>query len=146
MYKVSEAADIIGVEKVEIFEKMITHKALLDPNISKQDGVTYFDERGLEILKTLFHTSLDLNQSSTSDDMDHIKDVKQNKIKSRQDKEYDILRRKLEIITDELTNLDQELEIKDELMAKYQFKLLEDLDVISKLQYGLLKKLERSVE
>lgn len=146
MYKVSEAADIIGVEKVEIFEKMITHKALLDPNISKQDGVTYFDERGLEILKTLFHTNLEQNQDSVSEDMDYIKEAKPNKIKSRQDKEYDILKRKLEIITDELMNLDQELEVKDELVAKYQFKLLEDLDMISKLQYGLLKKFERSVE
>ncbi|MBF4695448.1 hypothetical protein [Fusibacter ferrireducens] len=146
MYKVSEAADIIGVEKVEIFEKMITHKALLDPNISKQDGVTYFDERGLEILKTLFHSSLEQNQDVSSEDVDIIKDAKPNKLKSRQDKEYDILKRKLEIITDELLNLDQELEVKDELVAKYQFKLLEDLDVISKLQYGILKKFERSVE
>ncbi len=146
MYKVSEAADLIGVEKVEIFEKMITHKALLDPNISKQDGVTYFDERGLEILKTLFHTSLEQNQDSDSEEMDSVKEVKPNKIKPRQDKEYDILKRKLEILTDELTNLDHELEVKDELVTKYQFKLLEDLDMISKLQYGLLKKLERSVE
>jgi len=146
MYKVSEAADLIGVEKVEIFEKMITHKALLDPNISKQDGVTYFDERGLEILKTLFHTSLEQNLDSDSEEMDPVKEAKPNKIKTRQDKEYDILKRKLEILTDELTNLDQELEVKDELVTKYQFKLLEDLDMISKLQYGLLKKLERSVE
>ena len=146
MYKVSEAADLIGVEKVEIFEKMITHKALLDPNISKQDGVTYFDERGLEILKTLFHTSLEQNQDLDSEEMDSVKEGKPNKIKTRQDKEYDILKRKLKILTDELTNLDQELEVKDELVTKYQFKLLEDLDMISKLQYGLLKKFERSVE
>ena len=146
MYKVSEAADIIGVEKVEIFEKMISHKALLDPNISKQDGVTYFDDRGLEILKTLFHASLEPNQNPSDDEVEGIKEVKNSKVKSRQDKEYDILKRKLEIITSELSNLDQELEVKDEQVAKYQFKLLEDLEVISKLQYSLLKKLERSVE
>lgn len=146
MYKVSDAADIIGVEKVEIFEKMITHKALLDPNISKQEGVTYFDERGLEILKTLFHTSTEHNQSVKNEEHEGSKEHKPNKIKSRQDKEYDILKRKIEIITNELANLDQELEMKDELLSKYQFKLLEDLDMISKLQYALLKKFERSVE
>lgn len=146
MYKVSDAADIIGVEKVEIFEKMITHKALLDPNISKQEGVTYFDERGLEILKTLFHTNTEHNPNVKNEEHEGLKEHKPNKIKSRQDKEYDILKRKIEIITNELANLDQELEMKDELLSKYQFKLLEDLDMISKLQYALLKKFERSVE
>ncbi len=146
MYKVSEAADIIGVEKVDIFEKMITHKALLDPNITKQDGVTYFDDRGLEILKTLFHTTLEIGSDLQRETEESPKELKVNKPKTRQDKEYEILKKKIDILTNELNNLDRELNVKDELIGKYQFKMLEDLDSISKLQYSLLKKLERSVD
>lgn len=143
MYKVSEVADIIGVEKVEIFEKMISHKSILDPSIFKRDGITYFDERGLEILKTLFHTNTAVDLKI---EQEILKESKSNNPKNKKDKEYDILKNKIQILTNELSNLDEELELKDEILLKHQFKLLEDLDTLSKLQYSLLKKLERQVK
>jgi len=133
VYKVSDVAELIGVEKTEIFEKMITHKALLDLNISKIDGVTYFDERGFEILKTLFSKNEDINQ------VDKI-EVKPIKSISKFERERDILYDKVEILKNELYNLDSELELKDEMIQKFQEKLLEDVELLNKLQYQMMKK------
>ena len=130
----------MGVEKTEIFEKMISHKNLLDSNILKVDGVTYFDDRGFEILKTLF--------SKSGDEHAHFEktDSKQNKPASKFDKERDILYDKIDILKNELLNLDSELELKDDMILKYQFKLAEDVESINKLQYSIVKKYEKVVE
>lgn len=133
MYKVSDVAELIGVEKTEIFEKMITHKALLDLNISKIDGVTYFDERGFEILKTLFSKNEEITQVEKTE-------VKPIKSISKFEKERDILYDKVEILKNELYNLDSELELKDEMIQKFQEKLLEDVELLNKLQYQMMKK------
>lgn len=133
MYKVSDVAELIGVEKTEIFEKMITHKALLDLNISKIDGVTYFDERGFEILRTLFSKNEEIPQAEKIE-------VKPIKSISKFEKERDILYDKVEILKNELYNLDSELELKDEMIQKFQEKLLEDVELLNKLQYQMMKK------
>jgi hypothetical protein len=133
VYKVSDVAELIGVEKTEIFEKMITHKALLDLNISKIDGVTYFDERGFEILRTLFSKNEEIPQAEKIE-------VKPIKSISKFEKERDILYDKVEILKNELYNLDSELELKDEMIQKFQEKLLEDVELLNKLQYQMMKK------
>lgn len=140
MYRVSELADLIGVEKTEIFEKMITHKSLLDPNISKVDGVTYFDERGYEILRTLF--------SKKQEELNPIErlDSKPLKSVSKFDKEKDILYDKIEILKNELINLDSELELKDDMILKFQIKLNEDFEALNRLQSMMAKKIEKVAE
>ena len=140
MYRVSDVAELIGVEKTEVFEKMITHKSLLDPNISKIDGVTYFDERGYEILRTLF--SKKKEEPVTSDKTEG----RPAKTISKFEKERDILYDKIDILKNELFNLDSELELKDDMILKYQLKLAEDVESINKLQYSIMKKYEKFVE
>lgn len=140
MYKVSELADLIGVEKTEIFEKMISHKSLLDPNISKVDGVTYFDERGYEILRTLFFKGGDENHHYEKTEVKPLKSI------SKFDREKDILYDKIEILKNELFNLDSELELKDDMILKLQIKLNDDVEALNKLQSMMAKKFEKIVE
>lgn len=140
MYKVSDVAELMGVEKTEIFEKMISHKNLLDSNISKVDGVTYFDDRGFEILKTLLSKSSDEHAPFEKTDSKHIKPP------SKFDKERDILYDKIDILKNELLNLDAELELKDDMILKFHYKLAEDVESINKLQYSIVKKYEKVVE
>lgn len=148
LYKVSEVAEVIGVEKTEIFEKMITHKTLMDPNIHKKDGVTYFDERGLEILKTLFSKDI----SSSPGELDNLKleqqndSIKKNRPLSKFERDRKILIDKMDILKNELMNLDMELKLKDEMILKYQVKVNEDIEALNRFQYALLKKIERIVE
>jgi len=140
LYKVSEVAELLGVEKTEIFEKMITHKSLLDPNISKIDGVTYFDDRGYEILMTLFSKS---KEDITYNDKADIRPVK---LSSKFERDREILYDKIEILKNELANLDSELELKDDMIIKFQMKISEDIDLINKLQFKILKKYDEMSE
>lgn len=148
LYKVSEVAEVIGVEKTEIFEKMITHKTLMDPNIHKKDGVTYFDERGLEILKTLFSKDI----SGSSGEFVNFKSeqqndsIKKNRPLSKFERDRKILIDKMDILKNELMNLDMELKLKDDMILKYQVKVNEDIEALNRFQYSLLKKIERIVE
>lgn len=148
LYKVSEVAEVIGVEKTEIFEKMITHKTLMDPNIHKKDGVTYFDERGLEILKTLFSKDI----SSSPGEFDNFKtehqndSIKKNRPLSKFERDRKILIDKMDILKNELLNLDMELKLKDEMILKFQVKVNEDIEALNRFQYALLKKIEKFVE
>jgi hypothetical protein len=141
VYKISEAAELIGVEKVDIFEKMITHKAILDPNIKKVEGVTYFEERGIAILKTLFYGTLS-GEDNVKEEGDTliVPEKRIVKVRSKFERERDILYDKILILKHELMNLDSELAVKDELLLSYQKKLMEDLDTISRLQTALSKK------
>ncbi len=140
VYKVSDVAEMIGVEKTEVFEKMISHKSLLDPNLSKIDGVTYFDDRGLEILRTLFSKHKD--ESSIIERAEN----KPQKLVSKFERDREILYDKIDILRNELFNLDSELELKDDMILKYQVKITEDLESINKLQYMLMKKYDKVVE
>ncbi len=141
MYKISEAADLIGVEKVEIFEKMITHKSILDPSIKKIEGVTYFEERGIGILKTLFYGSQSSDQVCEDSQKEKVQTEKRIvKVRSKFERERDILYDKLLILKHELLNLDEELILKDEMILSYQKKLVEDMEIINRLQTALSKK------
>lgn len=141
VYKISEAAELIGVEKVEIFEKMITHKAILDPNIKKIEGVTYFEEHGIAILKTLFFGTQNGEDKLTEEGVEtHVQEKRVVKVRSKFERERDILYDKILILKHELVNLDDELTMKDDMLLSYQKKLIEDLDAISKLQTALAKK------
>jgi hypothetical protein len=148
LFKISEISEMLGVEKTEIFEKMITHKELLDNNIKKVDGVTYFDERGVEILRML------LLKQETPNDVAEVQEEllteeakpKRSRMTSKFDRERNILYDKMEILKNELFNLDTQLEMKDEMILKYQTRILQDMDHINKLQYTLMKKYEKSME
>ncbi len=152
MYKVSEAAELIGVEKIEIFEKLINHKSLLDPVIKKQDGVTYFDDHAIDVLKTLFfgssHSPDSENEQAATKMGNHETpvEIKTVKMKSRFEKDREILYNKIEILKNELTNLDNELEMKDDMLKSYQKKILEDMESIHRLQYSIMKDMEKQVK
>jgi len=53
MYKVSEVAELLGVSKVEVFEKLISYSDELKPYVRKQKGVTFIDESGVGLLRKL---------------------------------------------------------------------------------------------
>lgn len=154
MYKVSEVADLLSVEKTDIFEKMISHKALLEPNIKKIDGVTYFDQRGLEILKTLLlknDISLEVVEDKSkmvekTFDLGETSENMKSSTPSKFEKNRKSFLEQIEILKSELLKLDEEIALKDDLILGYQQKIFEDLDLIGKYQQQMLKKISRMVE
>lgn len=153
MYKISEVAELLAVEKTDIFAKLISHKSLLDPNIKKVDGVTYFDQRGVEILKTLLLKSnvvVEETDVETDDEEDDVfsesDDVTKPYAMSKFEKERKILLDQIEILQNELFKLDEEIALKDNLILGYQVKLDEDFETLGKFQQQMLKKISRTVE
>lgn len=153
MYKISEVAELLAVEKTDIFAKLISHKSLLDPNIKKVDGVTYFDQRGVEILKTLLSkTNVTVDDSyvdSEPEDEDvHLSQTETSKpyIMSKFEKDRKILLDQIDILHKEMQKLDDEIALKDNLILGYQIKLDEDFEILGKFQQQMLKKINRAVE
>lgn len=55
MYKINEAADLLKVTRVEIFEKLLSQRELFNPYIEKINGVTWISDAGIAKLKeTIF--------------------------------------------------------------------------------------------
>lgn len=136
MYKISEVAEILGINKVQIVEKMISQKGLLDPHISKKSGVTYFDKRGLEILESLIN-----GKSATVEKVEEKKesiDLVQKSHNKRPVDKYDIerdhLKKEIAILKNQLLSLDSELRHKDEAIENYQRRILKDVELIKKLE------------
>lgn len=51
MYKVKDAADQLGVSRVEIFEILLSRREEFNPYVVKNNSITYITDEGLEILK-----------------------------------------------------------------------------------------------
>lgn len=51
MYKVIEAANMLGVSKVTIYKKINLFKKELKPHIQVKKNIKYIDEQGIEIIK-----------------------------------------------------------------------------------------------
>jgi len=114
----------------------------LESNIKKVDGVTYFEEQAITILKTLFYGS---TQNSTSTDANEHSEKNQIekrivKVRSKFERERDILYDKINILKYEIGNLDEALKMKDDQIFSFHKKLSDDLDVINRLQARISKK------
>lgn len=151
MYKIGEVADLLSVEKTDIFAKMISHKSLLESNIKKVDGVTYFDQRGVEILKTLLIKSesctdeiITLDEEDTS--VEEYTEIGKTSILSKFEKDRNVLLEQIDILKSELSKLDEELALKDNLLLGYQMKISEDLELLGKYQLQMLKKISHLME
>lgn len=55
MYKIGEVANMLNVEKVVIFEKLISKSKEIEPYITKEKGITYFTEFGVTVMDALIY-------------------------------------------------------------------------------------------
>lgn len=63
MYKVKEAADVLGVTRVEIFEIMVSQRELFEPYVSKKNSITYISEDGLNLLKQILASNAETSEN-----------------------------------------------------------------------------------
>lgn len=138
MYKLSEIAENFNRERTEIIEALIDHRTLLDDHVEKKMGITYVDDRGIEILyKLLIAPSKD---SSSNDNP--LKKNTIRKYKTEEFKDFINIEEKLRLNITELKNdilaLDTEIQKKDKLIIDYQEKLLEINRLLVKYEENLL--------
>jgi hypothetical protein len=137
MYKLSEIAENFNVERTEIIEALIDHRTLLDDHVDKKMGITYVDDRGIEILYKLLIEPLK-SQESKDDPLKN----KITKYNTEEFKDYINIEEKLRLNISELKNdilaLDTEIQKKDKFLMDYQEKLLEINRLLVKYEENLL--------
>lgn len=133
MYKLSEVAEKFNLERIIIIESLIDNKLLLDVHTFKRNGITYIDDRGIEILyKLLLDSStsnekkMDSNKKNVLDEYKYLDDIEK-KIK------FNISKLKEDILA-----LDTEIQKKDKFLIDYQEKLLKTNKVLVKYEENLL--------
>ncbi|HKL42322.1 MAG TPA: hypothetical protein VJ962_07075 [Clostridia bacterium] len=138
MYKLSEIAENFNVERTEIIEALIDHRTLLDDHVEKKMGITYVDDRGIEILYKLLIEPLKVKENKD-------KPLKKNRISkynTEEFKDYINIEEKLRLNITELKNdilaLDTEIQKKDKFLIDYQEKLLEINRLLVKYEENLL--------
>lgn len=138
MYKLSEIAENFNVERTEIIEALIDHRTLLNDHVEKKMGITYVDDRGIEILYKLLIAP---SRENINDDNPQNKN-KISKYKTEEFKDFINIEEKLRLNISELKNdilaLDTKIQKKDKFLIDYQEKLLEINRLLVKYEENLL--------
>ncbi len=133
MYKLSEIAKKFNLERTILIEALIDNKLLLEGHTAKKLGITYVDDRGIEILYKLLLKKQNFLSEKISDEnknvLDEYKDLNEIEIKIKND----IYKMKEKIFA-----LDTEIQKKNEFLIDYQEKLLNVNKLIVKYEENLL--------
>lgn len=152
MYRVIEAAELLGVSKVTIYKRISSLSKKIKPYIYKNKGVTYISETGLEMIKIAMSVNQDEeeikdndkienntnlenkeNQNIINELSDKLKDLQDGYIDSLKD-QIDYLKNELEIKNEQLKSKDIQLNSKDDLIKNFQILLKEDKNKINLLE------------
>ncbi|MBN2899618.1 MAG: hypothetical protein JXO44_12660 [Clostridia bacterium] len=137
MYKIGEVASMLNVEKVVIFEKLISKAKDIEPHIRKEKGVTYFTEFGVQVMNALVYNlplpvEIQIESVEQETSSENGPDLSEELISDedivRINEER--LRIKNEIMScrNKLIELDGQHKQLDEAMRHYQQQIKEDLD------------------
>jgi len=151
MYKISEVAEMLAIEKVKIFEALIVHDEVLSPFVIKERHLSYITEDGIKKLeKLLFGIEPELEENIIIEEdeievifeEDHLDQfVKRNEDKKNQ------LRNEIIDLKRQINILDKELRMKDDAILHYQNIFNDDLKWINQLEEkNALIKTELSYE
>jgi len=138
MYKISEVAEMLAIEKVKIFEALIVHDEVLSPFVIKERHLSYITEDGIKKLeKLLFGIEPELEENIVIEEdeievifeEDHLDQfVKRNEDKKNQ------LRNEIIDLKRQINILDKELRMKDDAILHYQNIFNDDLKWINQLE------------
>jgi len=151
MYKISEVAEMLAVEKVKIVEALIVHDEILSSYVTKERHLSYITDDGIKILeKVLFGIEPELEENIDVEDdevevvfeEDHLDQF----VKRNEDKK-DALKNEVIDLKRQINLLDKEIRLKDEAIIHYQEIFNDDLKWFIKLEEkNLLEKTEEPIE
>jgi len=133
MYKLSEIAEKFNLERTILIEALIDNKLLLEGHTVKKLGITYVDDRGIEILYKLLLN----NQNSLSEKISDGKKNVLNEYKHLNEMEIKI-KNDIYSMKEKIFALDTEIQKKNEFLLDYQEKLLNINKMIVKYEENLL--------
>lgn len=75
MYKVKDAADQLGVTRVEVFEVLLSQRDQYEPYVVKKNSITYISEEGLNLLREHFGLKVIKLKELPTEDNVQVKEV-----------------------------------------------------------------------
>lgn len=149
MYKVSEVAEMLAIEKVKIFEALIVHDEVLSPHVVKERHLSYITEDGVkELERLIFGIEPELEEKiivEVQEDDETLDNDYLDEYINRNSQKKDELKKEIIDLKRQINLLDKELRMKDEAILHYQNIFEEDLkwilDIETKIQHerSLLK-------
>lgn len=152
MYKVKEAADQLGVSRVEIFEILLSQRDLFEPYVRKENSITYISEEGLLLLKSRIQSvgevkaaplapieieenvveeikNISLEPLDISDGLsDWLREIHDDGLLSDQyDHKLREIRNQITGIRNKILNLDSEIKMKDDAIRHYHEIMKDDI-------------------
>jgi len=151
MYKISEVAEMLAVEKVKIFEALIVHDEILSPYVIKERHLSYITEDGVKTLeKILFGIEPELETNIIVEETeievvfeeDHL-----DQFVRRNDEKKHIFKTEIVDLKRQINILDKEIRFKDEAIIRYQEIFSDDLNWMAKFEEkSVLTKTEEIIE
>ncbi|MCH4891243.1 hypothetical protein EZV73_26975 [Acidaminobacter sp. JC074] len=145
MYKISEVAEMLSIEKVKIFEALIVHDEVLSPFVIKERHLSYITEDGVKELERLVfgivaETEEEYIEESVaeeaSEETDHLDEFIEKTIRKKE-----VLRNEIIDLKRQINMLDKELRMKDEAIQHYQNIFEDDINWMMSID----KKIEEEI-
>jgi len=145
MYKISEVAEMLSIEKVKIFEALIVHDEVLSPFVIKERHLSYITEDGVKELERLVfgivaETEDEYIEETVSvevnDEVDHLDEFIDKTIRKKE-----ILKNEIIDLKRQINILDKELRMKDEAIQHYQNIFEDDINWMMSID----KKIEEEI-
>lgn len=125
-YKVVEVAELLGVSKVTIYDKLKSLKKELRPFVKVTQNKTFIADEGVELIKS----SLKVNQvvSKDEEELNNNLTVQENEYVLSLINQIEFLRQQIDTKDDQLRSKDELLVARDELLKNFQILLKQEQD------------------
>lgn len=144
MYKVSEVAEMLSIEKVKIFEALIIHDDVLSPYVIKKRHISFLTEDGVRKLEKIIYGTVEVKKEEVENvepiepitiEEDYLEESI-NKVNEKKDQ----LKNEIIDLKRQINNLDKELRMKDEAILHYQGIFEEDIQWILEIEKKIEEK------
>lgn len=138
MYKVSEVAEMLSIEKVKIFEAMIVHADTLAPYTIKERHLSYITEEGVQIVEQLIFGTYVEEEVIEEEEIDYIMEEDQlDLFIQRNDEKKSVLKNEIIELKRVINLIDKELRKQSDAILNYQDIINDDLVWLGKLEEKL---------
>ncbi len=142
MYKISEVAEMLSIEKVKIFEALIVHDNILSPYVIKERHLSYITEDGVkELERIVFGTDPVIEETEIEENLEEIIDDETDHLDEFVEKSInkkELLKNEIIDLKRQINMLDKELRMKDDAIQHYQDIFQEDINWVMSIN----KKIE----
>jgi hypothetical protein len=146
MYRIHECASFLNIDSYEIHHILLEYNDILDKFLKKDRGITYIDEDGVLVIKTILDGSFErakpVTETLQSDSSSlGTTELSQNEIKNEElDTLFNVVLDKFETIE----RLDKEIDMKSKVLNDNLYIILDDLNWSEQLQNSIITEFEDS--